>query len=134
MSERKKILIVDDDKEFVRGLALRLKTSGFDVVAAPDAIAATSMARKESPDLILLDYSLPGGTGLTVLDRLKSLTVIAPIIVVSASDLADLPKRARDAGAFAFLRKPVENVTLLETIHRALGDTSASASSGSSSA
>lgn len=133
MSERKKILIVDDDKDLARGLALRLKSSGFEVVVAPDAIAATSLARKETPDLILLDYSLPGGNGLTVLDRLKSLIIIAPIIVFSASEIADLPKRACAAGAYAFLRKPVENTTLLKTIHQALEDPMASASSGTSS-
>ena len=123
MGDKRKILIVDDDKDLLRGLAIRLKSAGFDVVAAPDAIAATSAARKESPDLILLDYALPGGNGLTVLDRFKSIMVMAPIIVLSASEISDLPQRARAAGAFAFLRKPVENSTLLDTIHRALGDT-----------
>jgi two-component system response regulator GlrR len=128
MPEKRKILIVDDDKDFVRGLALRLKTAGFDVATAPDAIAAVSTARKESPDLILLDYALPGGTGLTVLDRFKSLMVIAPIIVLSASEILDLPRQATNAGAFAFLRKPVDNSMLLRTIQRALGDSAASAS------
>jgi len=124
MGDKKKILIVDDDRDLLRGLALRLKSAGFDVVAAPDAIAATSAARKESPDVILLDYALPGGNGLTVLDRLKSIMVMAPIIVISASEISDLPQRACAAGAFAFLRKPVENSALLDTIHRALGDPS----------
>lgn len=128
MPDKRKILIVDDDKEFVRGLAVRLKTNGFDIATAPDAIAAISAARKESPDLILLDYALPGGNGLTVLDRFKSLMVIAPIIVLSASEILDLPNQATKAGAFAFLRKPVDNTMLLRTIHRALGDTTAAAS------
>jgi len=122
MPDKRKILIVDDDKDFVRGLAVRLKTQGFEIATAPDAIAAISAARKESPDLILLDYAMPGGTGLTVLERFKSLMVISPIIVLSASDILDLPNQATKAGAFAFLRKPVDNSILMRTIQRALGD------------
>ena len=128
MPDKRKILIIDDDKDFVRGLAVRLKTEGFEIATAPDAIAAISAARKESPDLILLDYALPGGNGLTVLDRFKTLMLIAPIIVLSASEILDLPTRATNAGAFAFLRKPVDNSMLMRTIHRALGDSTASAS------
>jgi len=128
MPDKRKILIVDDDKDFVRGLAVRLKSAGFDIVTAPDAIAAISAARKESPDLILLDYALPGGNGLTVLERFKSLMVISPIIVLSASDIQDLPTRATSAGAFGFLRKPVDNSLLLRAIHGALGDSTAAAS------
>ena len=128
MPDKRKILVVDDDKDFVRGLAVRLKTEGFEIATAPDAIAAISAARKESPDLIQLDYSLPGGNGLTVLARYKALTVITPIIVLSASEIQDLPNRATKAGAFGFLRKPVDNSTLMGMIHRALGDTTAAAS------
>jgi len=128
MPDKRKILIVDDDKDLARALALRLKTAGFNVAVAPDAIAAVSTARKESPDLILLDYALPGGNGLTVLERFKSLIVVAPVIVLSASEILDLPRQAAEAGAFAFLRKPIDNDRLLSTIHRALGDLTASSS------
>ena len=127
MPDKRKILIVDDDKDFVRGLAVRLKTNGFEIATAPDAIAAISSTRKESPDLILLDYALPGGNGLTVLDRFKALMVITPIVVLSASEILDLPNQATKAGAFAFLRKPVDNEMLMRTIHRALGDSSGAA-------
>lgn len=121
MSGKGKVLIVDDDRDFVLGLGLRLRAQGFDVATALDAIGAVSMARKESPDIILLDYGLPGGNGLTVLERLKSLMLISPTIVLSASEISDLPKQMKRAGAFAFLRKPIDNAMLLSTIHRALG-------------
>ena len=59
----KKILIIDDDPHLLLGLTPRLKANGFNVVTALDAISAIAVARKELPDLIILDLGLPGGDG-----------------------------------------------------------------------
>ena len=59
----KKILIVDDDHDLVLGLSARLKANGYNVVCAGDAISAITVARKEAPDLIILDLGLPAGDG-----------------------------------------------------------------------
>ena len=67
--KKSKILVVEDDDDLRQGLTLRLKASGYDVVLACDGLAAVSVARTERPDLILLDIGLPGGNGLTVLQR-----------------------------------------------------------------
>jgi two-component system KDP operon response regulator KdpE len=75
----KKILIIDDDPHLVFGLTLRLKASGYSVVAAGDAISAIAVARKEAPDLTILDLGLPGGDGFVVLERMKSLAELAAI-------------------------------------------------------
>jgi len=117
----RKILLVEDDKDTVRALAIRLKSQGYGLVVAADAIAAIGMARKEKPDAIVLDLGLPGGDGFTVMQRLKSNIdlMLVPIIVLSARDPLSNEQRALDAGAEAFLQKPVENSELLAAIERA---------------
>lgn len=91
-------------------------------VVAPDAIAAIATARKEKPDVVVLDLGLPGGDGFTVMQRLKSNVdlMLVPIVVVSARDPLLNEERALKAGAEAFLQKPVENAELLAVIERAL--------------
>lgn len=124
MSERK-VLIVDDDSHLLSGLTPRLKANGFSVVTAADAIAAISVARKEVPDLIILDLGLPAGDGFQVLERIRNLADLAaiPVIVLSAWDPADNKKRSLDAGAVAFFQKPPDIHEFLTAIRQALGET-----------
>jgi len=119
-----KILIVDDDKDVLKALSVRLKGSGYGVVYAADGIAAVSVARNEEPDVIILDIGLPGGDGFTVMERLAGILPIAqiPVIILTARDVSGNEARARTAGAYAFLQKPVDNDVLLETVRKALGE------------
>jgi two-component system KDP operon response regulator KdpE len=120
--DRNKILIIEDDPDLRRGLNIRLRASNYDTAFAADAVMALSIAKKESPDLILLDLGLPGGDGFMVLDRMKNIASLActPVIVVSARDPKANEKRALDAGAEAFFQKPVDNDQLMKAIQRAL--------------
>ena len=81
-----------------------------------------SAARKEKPDLIVLDIGLPGGDGFLVLERLKNNTNLAtiPVVVLSARDADRNEQRALDGGAVAFLQKPADNEELLGTIGRSI--------------
>ena len=116
-----RILIIDDDLDLQRGLGIRLNAEGYQVVAAADAVSATTVARREKPDVIILDLGLPGGDGYVVMDRLKSLLVGSiPVIVLSARDPATDRDRAKAGGAVAYFQKPVENRVLLRAIERAL--------------
>jgi DNA-binding response OmpR family regulator len=121
--DKKKILIVDDDEDLAKGLKVRLRAQNFAVRVATDAISATSEAKKEPPDLILLDLGLPAGDGFIVMERLSNIEslVSVPIIVVSARDAETNKKRALEAGAMAYLQKPVDNEELLIAIRKALG-------------
>src|SRR5690349_13889111 len=117
-----KILIVEDDQDMIRGMAIRLKSKGYALAVANDAISAISTARKEKPDVILLDLGLPGGDGFMVMRRLKSLPdlVLVPIIVVSARDPKINEQAALREGAEIFLQKPFEAADLLGAISDAL--------------
>ena len=118
----RKILIVDDDQDLLRGLGVRLNANNYKVSFASDAISAVSMARKEEPDLIILDIGLPGGDGFTVMQRLSSMANLAsiPIIILTGRDSFANEERATAAGAKAFLQKPVDNNLLLASIQEAL--------------
>jgi two-component system, OmpR family, KDP operon response regulator KdpE len=121
----KKILIIDDDPHLLLGLTPRLVASSYSVVTAVDAISAVSVARKEVPDLIILDLGLPGGDGFLVLERIRSLAGLAatPVIVLSARNPVDNRKRSLDAGAVAFFQKPPDIHEFLSAIRQALGET-----------
>ena len=120
--ERNKILIIDDDTDMRRGLNIRLRASNYDTAFAADAIMALSIAKKEAPDLILLDLGLPGGDGFMVLERMKNIATLActPVIVLSARDPHANEERALKAGAEAYFQKPVDNELLLNAIQKAL--------------
>jgi len=120
----KKILVVDDDQDLLRALGTRLRAEGFGFVTAGDGVMAVAAARREKPDLILLDLGLPGGDGYHVLERVKSLTTTSqtPVIVLSAKDPLVHDDKARKAGADAYFQKPVESAVLLAEIRRLLGD------------
>lgn len=119
-----KILIVDDDQDIRRLLGHRLKHEGYDAVFAGDAIAAVNMARKEKPDVILLDLGLPAGDGKVVMQRLRAMPALEgiPIIIVSARDLSLERAELREAGAAALFEKPFDYDELLRAVGRALGD------------
>ncbi len=120
----KKILIVDDDPHLLLGLTAKLKANGYRVMCATDALSAITVARKEAPDLVILDLGLPAGDGFLVLERMRGLAdlVATPVIVLSARDPADNKKRALDAGAVAFFQKPPDSYEFLTEIRQALGE------------
>ena len=121
----KKVLIVDDDQHLVLGLSARLKANSYSVVSAMDAISAITVARKEAPDLVILDLGLPAGDGFVVLEQMRALADLAatPVIVLSARDPVENKKRALEAGALAYFQKPPENHEFLNAIRHALGET-----------
>ena len=119
----KKVLIIEDDADIRRLIDLRLK-SQYATAWASDAVTAVMVARRESPDAIVLDLGLPGGDGFVVMERLRSLAQLAhvPVIVVTARDPSTSRDRALEAGAADFLEKPIDADALLDAVRRAVGD------------
>jgi DNA-binding response OmpR family regulator len=121
---QKKILIVDDDPDIRLSLHVRLKASHYDVVFAEDGVGGIAEARKQMPDLIILDLGLPAGDGFSVMERLQANNILStiPVIVVSGRDRAANKDRAIKAGAKAFLQKPVDNARMMAVIRQILGE------------
>ena len=119
-----KILIVDDDKDTRQLLKIRLKAKGYETAFAWDAVTAISATREERPDLILLDFGLPGGDAIVVMERLRAFPALAdtPVVVVSAREPSATEQRALAGGALAYVQKPIDNEQLLGAIRRALGE------------
>lgn len=122
MSEKRKVLVIEDNREHFLALAVKLKAHGYDVVSANDGASAMTVTRKEKPDVILLDLGLPAGDGFVVLDRLKKLDFSfgIPVIVVSARDPIANRAGALEAGAACYLQKPVKTDELLHALHLAI--------------
>jgi DNA-binding response OmpR family regulator len=118
----KVVLLVDDDEDLLVALATALRRQGFDVVHATDAVTAVSTAVKQSPDAIVMDFGLPGGDGITVMQRLHALPRLAavPIIMVSGRDPEGCRDDALAAGAVAYFAKPVAPEALGAAVTEAL--------------
>jgi DNA-binding response OmpR family regulator len=119
---KKTILIVDDNEDLTKGLKVLLRSHDYATVIAGDAVSAISTAKSEKPDLVILDLGLPAGDGYLVMERLSNIPTLSatPVIVVSARDREGHYKRSFDAGAKAFLQKPVDKEVLLSTIEKVL--------------
>ncbi len=117
-----KILLVEDNEMNRDMLSRRLKRKGFDVVMAVDGQEGIDMASSESPDLILLDMSLPVVDGWKAAGQLKSRpdTRGIPIIALTAHAMAGDREKALEAGCDEYDTKPVELPRLLEKIQSML--------------
>ena len=118
----KTILLVEDDKEITLSIGIRLRSMGYELVNAPDAIGAISLARRANPDVAVIDINLPGGDGFLVAERLNALveTSMIPLIFMTASKKPGLKERAEQLGAVAFLEKPFDAKQLVSAIEQAM--------------
>jgi len=118
-----KILLVEDDEMNHDMLSRRLVRKGYDVVVAEDGQRGVDMAGSESPDLILMDMSLPVIDGWEATRRIKGSADTAgiPIIALTAHAMASDREKAMEAGCDDYDTKPVELARLLEKIERLLG-------------
>jgi DNA-binding response OmpR family regulator len=119
---KKKILIVDDERDIVKALTIRLGASGYQVVSAYDGAQGVFLAHKEKPDLILLDIRMPSGDGFSVAEKLKqtSRTTRIPILFLTGSPEREAEEKALALGARFYIKKPYDPEELLDAVKRAL--------------
>lgn len=117
-----KILIIDDEKEFVMMLTMRLKAMGYEILEAQDGEVGLKVAEEKSPDLILLDIMMPVMDGYETLKQLKqnSKTKSIPVLMLTAVGKPDAVSKSLELGALDYIAKPFEPKTLLEKIRKAL--------------
>jgi len=116
------ILVADDDRVFSRLICERLNRHGFKAMAVFDATQAVVLAMRQPFEAILLDISMPGGTGVEVLKRLKASlkTNLTPVIVITGKEGDEVRSTSESLGADRFLRKPVEFEELARVLHEIL--------------
>jgi two-component system KDP operon response regulator KdpE len=113
------VLIVEDEPQLLRALAINLRARRYDVQTAADGTTALTLAGRQPPDLVILDLGLPDIDGIDVIHGLRGWTQI-PIVVLSArQDQAD-KVAALDAGADDYLTKPFGMDELLARLRAAL--------------
>lgn len=120
----KQILIIDDDPDN-RALAVNLleAVAGYEVYSCPDGRSGLQVAADEKPDLVLLDWQMPGMDGIEVLKRLKATTETCEIPVIMYTGImtnSESLRKALELGAYDFLRKPVEPVEMEARIKAAI--------------
>ena len=120
--EKKRVLIVDDELDFVKMLQARLQIEGYEVLSAEDGPKGIQAARKERPDVIILDIMLPGMDGHMVCDMLKksTLTWSIPVIYLTAKTSQADEFLAIEKGAKYYLTKPYNPAMLLEMVKSAI--------------
>lgn len=118
-----RILIIDDEKEFIDTIAVRLKALRYDIIQALSGEEGLNKAHKEKPDLIILDLAMPGMDGFEVCEKLKvdRDCKAVPVVVLSAKFQPNDIQFARELGADAYLTKPVDLKVLLTQIESFLG-------------
>lgn len=119
-----KILIADDDKDFVQVLGQRLRAEGLSTIVAYEGVRAIEAVNREHPDLVLLDIRMPAGTGQSVLKtlRAKSSTAEIPVIIMTGQPDIGLEQDVRAAGAQGFFAKPFEFDDLIKNIWELMGE------------
>ncbi len=114
-SDRRRILVVDDEAQITRVLRRSLETHGYEVRVAADGEAALDVFNDWPPELVVTDLSMPGVDGLELCRRLRQLSDI-PIIVLSVKGEEQTKVKALDAGADDYVTKPFGMDELLARI------------------
>ena len=113
-----KILLVDDEQDIIKTVGFRLRSVGYEVITASDGMEGLDKARKEKPDLIILDLMLPKIDGYKVCALLKKDDRYAKIpIILFTAKAGDVDKKiGLELGADAYVMKPFEPPELINTI------------------
>jgi len=123
MSEKQKVLLVDDDQDVLDFLQMLLAVEGLTTVQASEAGTALQALSDDEVGLVLLDVAMPGVDGLQLCRQIKASprTKDLPVMVLSARPGQGVEDEAMAAGAETFVRKPFDNDQLLNLIRARLG-------------
>ena len=114
-----KVLLVDDEREFVQTLSERLQMRAFGSAVVYDGEEALSVIDEDEPEVMVLDLKMPGVDGLEVLRRVKRDHPDVEVIVLTGHGSKEIEERCLEMGACAYLEKPVDLDTLTRTMQEA---------------
>jgi two-component system cell cycle response regulator DivK len=123
-TERKKVLCIEDNSVNMVLVSRVVEAEGYDLIKAPDGLAALELLDVTTPDIILLDINLPGIDGLELARKFKANERLAPIplIATTAQVLVGDKERCLEAGCDEYLPKPLDIRELRDLMRRYLGD------------
>ena len=114
-----KVLLVDDEQEFIETLSERLKMRDMDAKLALDGEQALAAVEGDEPDVILLDLKMPGMDGMEVLRRIKKAYRHVQVVMLTGHGTDKDEEQAMRLGAYAYLQKPVDLERLVVTLRDA---------------
>ena len=115
-----KVLLVDDEEDFVATLAERLELRGIDTRIATNGQSAIETIEVSPPDLVVLDVMMPGLGGIDVLQQIKTKHPQLPVILLTGHGSKTQGEEGIRKGAFDFLIKPLNIEELIQKIHDAM--------------
>lgn len=111
-----RILVVEDEEKLAKFVQLELGYEGYEVTVANDGLSGLMAARDSDPDLVLLDWMMPGLTGVEVCRRLRATGATMPVILLTAKDGIEDRVAGLDAGADDYVVKPFSIEELLARV------------------
>jgi len=120
-AKKRRVLIADDEPSMRTTLADILADNGFDVSTAENGLAAVAMCEQQEYDVVLMDVRMPGLDGVEAFRRIRQSLADVRVILMSAYGEEDLKHEALQAGAIAFLDKPLNLETVIQLVADASG-------------
>ncbi|MGK5094001.1 response regulator transcription factor [Deltaproteobacteria bacterium TL4] len=123
-SEKKRVLVIEDEQHIADGLQLNLSLQGYEVLVAEDGLSGLQKWKEFSPDLIVLDLMLPAMDGLAVLQNIRLKNERIPILILSAKGTSDDKVKGFTYGVDDYLSKPFNLDEFLLRVERLLNRSS----------
>ena len=114
-----RVLLVDDEKDFIEALAQRLEVREFDVQTALDGDEALRLVQAQEFDVVVLDVLMPGKDGIEVLNEIKDLKPLLQVIMLTGNATVETAIEGMKLGAYDYLMKPTETEDLVGKITNA---------------
>jgi len=114
-----KILLIDDEPDILRLLAMSLRADGYEVLTAASGEAGLAVFDAQAPDIILVDIKMPGINGIEVLQEIKAKATLSEVIIITGHGDIDNAVEALKYGASDFINKPVRDEALSVALQRA---------------
>ena len=114
-----KILLVDDEKEFVQTLSERLQMRNMGTAVVYDGNSALAQVQRDEPEVMIIDLKMPGIDGMELLKQVKQTCPRIQVIVMTGHGSEQDKKKCMDLGAFSYMQKPVDINLLSESLKMA---------------
>lgn len=114
------VAVVDDESSVCRALSRLLRSAGFKVVTFKNGIDFLGSLKARQPDCLVLDLHMSPMSGFEVQSRLRQAGLRIPVVIMTGHHTEESQQRVLDAGAVAYLRKPVDDQVLLDEVTAAI--------------